>query len=290
MLQLNQVNELLKIIDSNQAVFCLKFFGPDFLTEYDKSLLESQGVDWNDVYTQEGDLLYSCFHFGMLSVALSDTKALNKFSFKDLKSYISQGKYIPTTTRDSEAIIHLKSNTLTTFYSNKSKIFEDVTRCLNTFSEQEEFIKEKLIEGVEKKTPQQKLISELGHKTGSWATNFKRIVATNLNSAYQYGRAQMFEKNFGNEILVYKKVFNSACKHCIKLYLTEGIGSEPIYFTISQLKANGTNEGKKVVEWKPTLGSTHPYCRCLLMKKEEEKIKLKRNPIRIKVSGKEINV
>ena len=71
-------------------------------------------------------------------------------------------------------------------------------------------------------------------------------------------------RGFGMEALVYKDVFPQACRWCIKLYLTGGIGSEPRIFKVSELKANGNNYGLKPMQWKPIIGSVHPFCRCNL--------------------------
>lgn len=61
-----------------------------------------------------------------------------------------------------------------------------------------------------------------------------------------------------------QSIWSGNCRHCIRLYLTKGIGSKPIVFKLSKLIENGTNVGKKVKEWKATLGSVHPFCRCEL--------------------------
>lgn len=57
-------------------------------------------------------------------------------------------------------------------------------------------------------------------------------------------------------------IWSGNCKHCIRLYTTQGIGSKPRLFKLVDLIANGDNIGIKVKDWKPTLGSVHPFCRC----------------------------
>lgn len=61
-----------------------------------------------------------------------------------------------------------------------------------------------------------------------------------------------------------KSIWTGNCRHCIRLYLTGGIGSQPKIFKISDLIANGDNIGVKVNDWKPVVSSTHPHCRCTL--------------------------
>jgi len=53
------------------------------------------------------------------------------------------------------------------------------------------------------------------------------------------------------------------CIYCDHFY-TAADGS-PRVFTLSELQKNGSNEGKKKSQWKPTLDSTHPRCRCQLL-------------------------
>lgn len=61
-----------------------------------------------------------------------------------------------------------------------------------------------------------------------------------------------------------QSIWSGNCRHCIRLYLTGGTGSEPKLFTIKELMGNGTNIGRKVNDWRPTIiTSTHPFCRCL---------------------------
>ena len=59
-----------------------------------------------------------------------------------------------------------------------------------------------------------------------------------------------------------KSIWTGNCRHCIRLYLTNGVGSQPKLFRLQELEANGTNIGLKVNDWKPTVNSTHPHCRC----------------------------
>jgi len=97
-----------------------------------------------------------------------------------------------------------------------------------------------------------------------------RIVDTEMNNIFQRGRAvQIAEQNKGKDPLVYKDVYEGACRHCIHLYLTRGLGSEPRVFKLSQLIANGTNIGRKVRDWLGTISGVHPWCRCNLRIKEE---------------------
>lgn len=67
------------------------------------------------------------------------------------------------------------------------------------------------------------------------------------------------------EQLVYKKVVNDGrtCSWCNSFY--NNPDGTPRIFKVSELQANGTNDGKKKSAWLPTIGKTHPNCRCMLV-------------------------
>lgn len=304
-----QLQELLKIIDTNQAIIIGNQFGLEFLSEYDKSLLLANGVDINTLYSESNDSISTSFHLGMLAQALKDTKALNKLTYKDLKSYIKQGSYIPLSEREKLTIYSIKNQSLSDIRSLNGRIFQDVNGILNNRTSQEEFIREELKEGIEKKKPLREIANDLHRKTGDWSRDFDRIVEYQCNTAYQQGRASFLEQTEGPDVEVYKRVFASACKHCLSLYTTAGFLSEPRIFKLSELKANGSNIGRKTAEWKATVDSTHPFCRCLLFQKrkgfgwnketqafdipiqsERPQLKTPRKGIRMKFNGQEFIV
>lgn len=308
MLTPTQINELLTIISRNQSIFIAKKFGPEFLSTWDRHILTSFNIDYKTLYSPESDSILTLFHLGMLAKSLRDTKALQHFNYKLLTDYIKQGKYIPITQREQATIDMLKNQTLADIRSTNGKIFQDINNVVGNARTQQEFIKEKLIEGTEKKSSLREISNELHRLTGDWTRNFDRIVEYQCNTAYQEGRAAFLEKTEGNDVLVYKRVFESACEHCVEAYLTNGIGSEPRIFKLSILRSNGSNIGRKVKDWKPVIHSHHPFCRCLLSKypqgfkwdkekqdftiRDESKpiLKKPRSGIRITVAGKEYTV
>jgi hypothetical protein len=144
------------------------------------------------------------------------------------------------------------------------QIFQDINRVIDSAQDvrtaQEEFIRERVLEGVEKKETMNEVARDLARVSGDWNRNFGRIVETISHRAFNEGRAAIGERKGNNK--VYFDVYPGACRHCIRLYLTSGIGSRPIIFNIEDLRANGTNVGRKTSEWKAVLGGIHPHCRC----------------------------
>lgn len=82
-----------------------------------------------------------------------------------------------------------------------------------------------------------------------------------MASAILEGKSPLSEDR--EDTRVFKRPNPDACKHCIRLYL-EPNQMTPRIFTLRELMANGTNIGKKVADWKPTLGILHPHCQCQL--------------------------
>jgi hypothetical protein len=247
----------------------------------------------------------------MLAEALNNATSLQKLTYPQVKEYIKQGKYIPLTGIEREAIQHIKNQTLSDIRTLNGRIFQDINGILVNQGKkaQVEFIKEEIAQGIVDQKSLREVANDIHRKTGDWGRDFDRIVEYQMNSAYQQGRAAMIQKNQGEEALVYKRVFLTGCKHCQKLYLTAGAGSQPILFKLSEITANGSNIGRKQDEWKATIDSTHPFCRCLLFNARKgylwnpktqsfdildpstkPQLKVKRNPIRIKIAGREVSV
>lgn len=262
-----QVTELLEMIDRNQALVLGREFGIEYLTSYELQLLNDVGIDLETLYSFQNDTIYKSFHFGLLADSLAELSLAKTLQYKDLYQYIKSGKYIPLTEVEKATIQSVKNQSLASLRGVKTKIFQDVYGILNfpTREAQEQFIKKEVARGVEYKKTTRQIANEIAHKTGDWSRDFDRIVQYMSQSAYEHGKAAKLEREHGEDAYVYKTVYYGACKHCIRLYLTNGLGSEPKVFKLSELKANGSNIGRKVADWLPTLDPLHPYCRCTLM-------------------------
>lgn len=129
-------------------------------------------------------------------------------------------------------------------------------------------IRDETAANIERRETWRKLASELGHRTGDWARNFGRIAATEKQRAFQEGFSTALkdrEKLPAKEIRVAKLPAPDACPDCVRLHLSEGPGSKPRVFSLSQLESHGTNVGKKRNAWQAIVGPTHPYCGCELV-------------------------
>lgn len=266
----HQTSELLDIINHNQLTMSFRELGPDFLTAEDKGVLKRAGVDINADYELVEDTLFTTFHFGLLAEALGQNKA-RQLSYEQLRGYVKHGDYIPLTVREQAVLGTIKAQLFNDVKTLNNRIFQDVNQILinqgykGTLADQKKFLAEELTRGLTEKETVRMIANEIGHKTGDWSRDFDRIIAYNSTLAFENGKATMIKKNAGDEDpIVYKTVFEGACSHCVRLYLTNGWGSQPRLFRLSHLQANGTNIGRKTAEWLATLGPVHPYCRCAL--------------------------
>lgn len=117
--------------------------------------------------------------------------------------------------------------------------------------------------------PKRYMAGILRQVTDDSKQDFDMVVRTELINNKIYGQAHKILQGQGvygeskGDTTVFKRPNPDACNHCKKHYL-EKDGITPKLFKLSELMANGSNYGKKVNEWEPTLGILHPYCQCQL--------------------------
>jgi hypothetical protein len=256
-----EIDEILDIIDHHYSLMIFTSLGSEALSSKDKAILEYYGVDITKL-DPKFPPYYQMFLAGKLSTILQDDQ-FRQVSSVDFKKYLVSGQFIPPSERERAEYAISRQMTYSYIKGLANKV-TDETR--NKLLEQNKvnLIRSTISEGVKSRRSVQAIVSELGHKTGEWDRDWKRIVVTEMNNIFQQGRAATIEEKYGPHQLVYKTVFPTACRRCIKLYLTNGIGSQPRIFKLSTLRENGTNIGVKANDWKPILSSTHPYCRCTL--------------------------
>jgi hypothetical protein len=270
-LSIQETQELLRIIDRNQLTVIGQELGSEFLTDYDRQLLQSYGIDPDTLYSPELSSIQTSFHFGMLAEALG-AQETSTVTYPDLKEYIKNGNYIPINERQKAAVQSVKMQSFSSLKTMGGNIFSDVNNVLNdkTQAGQQEFLAQELKEGIDKRKTVTQIAHAIAEKTGDWGRNFDRIIETASQNAYEQGKvAEIQRRNPDRDPIVYKMPQGNACKHCIRLYLINGIGSQPILFKLSELIANGSNIGRKVDEWKPTVDAIHPHCRCPLFEYQE---------------------
>lgn len=265
LLSANQISELLKIIENNTNIFIAKNIGSNYLSLEEKNKLISIGIKPDHLYNKDSDLINQSFNFGLISDSLG--KDVNKLKFEDLKNYFKSGKHIPLTKTEQYAVESIKKQFLGDIKAHHGRIFTDLNGIISDKEKNNREAYEQVIrDEVKRKIVDGKTVNEvardIARKTGDWSRNFNRIIEYQSHYALNEGRVAAIGRRDDENIKCYFDVFQGACRHCIRLYLTKGVGSQPVIFSLNEIKANGTNIGRKVQDWKPTLSPTHPYCRC----------------------------
>ena len=267
-----QIEELLKVIEKNTNIFVAKHIGVDYLTLDEIKSLEGIGINPSHLYSLESDLVHQSFNFGLLSDAIGNIDS-KKLTFENLLDYFKTQKHIPLSDIDQATIHSIKTQSLKDIKASKNRIFTDVNGVIsknekNKRTSYEKVIRDQVELGALKHKSVLEISSDLAHLTGDWSRNFAISVEYISHLAFSEGRLSVIEKQ-NPKSRIFFNVYEKACEHCVKLYLTKGIGSQPKIFTIEELKNNGSNIGRKVKDWLPTIPPIHPWCRCQLNKYNE---------------------
>lgn len=262
----NQIEELMSIINLQHVVFIAANIGADMLSDSELRILKQAGVSLEQLQNTPFEEM---FQWGLLSMSIGNSKS-KKLDYKKFKGFLQSQENLPFTPVESKAIEVAKRQASSDIRGLGNRIQQQTGQLLiEADSAQrlsyEKDITEATVKNIKNRGSISNLVSDLGHKTGDWARDFGRISDYVMHQAFEEGRASQIRNQHGGDALVYKKVFQSACKKCVSLYLTKGVGSEPVLFKISELQSNGTNIGRKVADWKPVVGPTHPWCRCMLV-------------------------
>lgn len=257
-----EIDKIVSAIEYHYSLMIFTSLGADALPEADKLFLESYGVNVAEI-----DLKYPPYYRNFLLgrlTAILRAQDVNQLTPEDFKIYIERGQFVPLSAREREEYEIARAKTYNHIKGLADKITGQ-TRDILLEQNKMDLIADELLEGVRARKSAQQIISTLGHRTEEWDRDWRRIVVTELQDIYNLGRAVEFAKKYSDDVLVWKQVYEKACRHCISLYLTQGIGSQPRVFKLKDLRLNGTNISLKTFEWKPIVGTTHPHCRCDLM-------------------------
>lgn len=141
---------------------------------------------------------------------------------------------------------------------------------LASLSQLRDKVQDELSEGVIRRKSSQEIARRLREKTQDLGKDWDRVVTTELARAQNLGNLDaIIENNVDkshDEIYVYKTGPHDAktCKWCMTFWFNSD-GTTPKVYKLSELVANGSNIGKKQIDWKPTVDNTHPNERHFLM-------------------------
>jgi len=268
----DQIQKLLNIIRYNHTFLIATNLGTDVLSKEDENLLKVYGVDMK-IFDKNVPEYEKMFLLGRLTSTLNEAQ-IRQLEFNDVEKYVKRGQYIDLSQRERNELKMAKMKTYSHIKGLGSRVENKVTNIIaeeeqKRKSDYEKVIKKEIERGVVERKSVTNIVSEIGNSLNDWQRDWGRIVETEMNDIFQQGRAATMTENFGEDVNVYKEVYEKACRYCISAYLTNGIGSKPKVFKLSELESNGSNVGKKVIDWKPVLYSLHPHCRCLLKRVPE---------------------
>lgn len=263
----NQISEILQIINYQHIMFIGTNVGIDVLSDADIFLLEQAGFDISSLENALSPF-DEMFRFGMLSAAIGYKKT-SELNYNQFLKFLRNSSQVELTQVEQLALMNAKKQASSDIRGLGNRIEKHTEQVLIEFDQNQRALYENIVNeetqaNISNRGSIRDLVSRLGHKTTDWARDFGRISDYVMHQAFENGRAEQILKEHGEDAEVYKNVYEKACKHCVRLYLTEDIGSEPILFKLKDLIANGTNIGRKPLEWKAVVGPTHPHCRCTL--------------------------
>lgn len=267
----DEIQALTNIVDVHIVTLIAQMMGRECLTVEDLELLKIAGIKIDQLLINLPPYKQAWL-FGRLTALLSDKQA-KTITSNDFQKYLKEGQFGHITHIEKEEYSIAQKATYEHIKGLGSKMTnalvqdisqQEMDRILLVRKEREGVLKEEIAEGILNRDSIKKITSNVGNRMGTWNKDWSRIVETECQGINQLGRAQVIADQHGIETRVFKQVFPGACKHCIALYLTGGIGSQPKIFTLSQLIQNGSNVGRKQKDWKAVIGYVHPYCRCEL--------------------------
>ena len=265
------IKKILGVVDLSTAKLVAQVLGKDFLSKEDLDLLHRHGVDLAKLIPRFPPHLQA-FLFGRVSSALG-VKPTSLITYSEFLKFLPKmGQFMPSTAEMAFYAVAAKKT-----YNHikglgdriKSQVRNEVSSeemsylQAKALADTHEKIRKEILEGTFEKRSCSKISSKIAEQMQDWGRDWTRIVETECQDVFNLGRAQIMMED-GKNPLVYFDVFPGACKHCIRLYLTNGVGSQPRLFRLSELLANGNNYGLKTKDWKPTIHPVHPFCRCEL--------------------------
>lgn len=260
-----QIQEILSLVDFRFADLVWKIFGPSHLTSQDKENLKKHGIDPGSL-VKKIPPYWANWMFGLLSGKLSDYQT-KQISYKDLLDYLARRQYETPSKREIEEYEMACNRTYGYLKGLGDKMKKDISSYISDSElrmrmEQERTIKEGVKRGIVERDTTKLIAAKISNQLNDWSRDWNRIVETEYQGVFNMGRVQSYmREGDGSNTLIYFDVYPAACRHCIRLYLTAGIGSEPKLFTAEELIGNGTNIGRRVADWKPTIiTAVHPFC------------------------------
>lgn len=259
-----QVSEITRLIRDHHLAFTVNILGKSAVSDKDFQRLVKSGYVHSSATKS---LPQDAFTFGELSDALKEMQAQG-MDYTTFKKYVASH---PVALGETErfAVKHLRRS----FANHIGSIADDMVKSVNqsiVSGDQQlqrklaSTVKSALISGIEKRKTVQEIARDLQRHTKDYAHDWLRTASTEMNNAFQEGKAQVILKAAGADYdpTVFKRPRPDCCEECVAHYLTKS--GVPRLFKLSELLAHGTNVGRNKELRKSVVGSHHPWCQCEL--------------------------
>ena len=258
-----QIEKIKEIVEKHHKSLTISLLGKGVFTQKQLKQMKELGVDTD----KKDNLLHLIYHHNMLN---EPDKETNPTSVEDMQA--QQAQKVP----QGDAHDHSREHLEETFLDLANKQQQNViSRILGEVRDNNMDYLNNALQNLDRPDGEDDLVKEatvsklkqiLRDNSKDASRDWKRVVSTELSNAIGMGSAQRIvadnrDKDI-SDVYVYRIVVNDAklCKHCRRFYL-DNDGSPKVY-KMSTLLANGSNYGKKTVDWKPTYLATHPSERC----------------------------
>lgn len=260
------INRIDEIVERAYLDFTFDIIGDDFFTEDQKRRIESLGLIIGRKSLIE--LLYILVRMRTNPKYRSD-KTLNQ-----LLDEVSRTGVLPAITdTQKDTVEHGKASINQAIEDTKTfiikRVREEVLDANDTYRQEIQMIGITNVNEARERADgsMQVLLSTLFGVALMANKNFTRAFSTALTKFINNGVVDEIAAISGKaakDTLVYKEVVNDGnlCEWCRSFYMNRD-GTPKIY-KLQDLQKNGTNIGKPRSLWKPTVGPTHPRCRCQL--------------------------
>ncbi|MDQ3169794.1 MAG: Hint domain-containing protein, partial [Acidobacteriota bacterium] len=267
-----QLDAIRRIIGDHHAAFVAGGIEPSAISPYELQRLRASGLVTGDLVYVFGTgtaapmrVIEDAFQYGRDLGSVSHPKEKRPIEARSYQEWRDRTAQPPMTEAERSTVSWASTKAAQEIRGLGNRVSDNfATIAIEADQEQrrqyENVIREELSANVEAREGWRKVVTALGDRTDDWARDLGRIAATEKHGALQEGQAAAMKRKSGRksgDVRVAKQPNPDACKNCLRLFME---GGTPRIFWLSELEANGTNVGRKVAEWLPTVGPVHPWC------------------------------
>jgi hypothetical protein len=257
-----QLQEIRRIIQDYHSAFVVNVVGPTAVAPEILARLKAKGLV--DIRIQS---IQDAYIYGQLLAHL-DNPAIARMTYTQFRDFIKRNP-IPMTLVEKQAVkmAEASAGQYCAGLGNRVDMATGATLIeadAALRNQLKDVIRTETAEAISRRESVQKLASNLGHATGDWSRDWRRIANTEVQQAMQTGLADRYREDYGTSVRVAKVPMPDACEHCKRLFL--GPDGKPRIWRLADLQAFGTNVGRKTRDWVPTVGTVHPHCQCQLIR------------------------